>query len=179
MAKHIVKCKICGQMFDTNTIQAVKTGARRYAHATCDPDNKDFVPLVIKEAQDPDYIKLMDYIKELFGNNANYAQIKRQLKIYINDNHYTYSGILKSLVYFYGIKGNSIEKANGALGIVPFIYQDAYNYYYDLFLAQSRNEQKDISEIGNKTKEITIAPPERPIKKRFFKFLDEVINKNE
>ena len=171
---HYVICSICGKRFDRDTIQAVKTGARRYAHASCDPNNKDLVPLIIKETEDPDYIKLMDYIKQLFGNSANYAQIKRQLKIYINDNHYSYSGILKSLVYFYQIKGNSIEKANGALGIVPFIYQDAYNYYYDLFLAQSRNEKKDFSEICTKTKEITIQPPKRPVKKRFFNFLNEV-----
>ena len=179
MAKHIVKCPKCGKSFDTNIEQAVKVSARRYGHATCYPDIKDFVPLAAPQ-EDPDLTKLKEYIGQLFGKNANWAQINRQIKIYITDNHYSYSGILKSLVYFYGIKGNSIEKANGALGIVPFIYQDAYNYYYDLFLAQSRNEQKDFSEIGNKTIEITIAPPKRPIKKRFFKFLDEGdINKNE
>lgn len=175
MAKHIVKCSICGQMFNRDEIQAVRTSARRYAHAACDPDNTDLVPLVIKEANNSDYIKLMDYIKELFGDTANYAQIKRQLKIYINDNHYTYSGILKSLVYFYEVKGNSKDKANGGIGIVPFIYQDAYNYYYDLFVAQSRNQGKDVSEITSKVREISIRPPQRPIAKRFFNFLDEEV----
>lgn len=175
MSKHIVKCPKCGLMFDTNTIQAVKVSARRYGHATCYPDNTNLVPLVVKEANDPDYIKLMDYIKELFGDAANYAQIKRQLKIYINDNHYSYSGILKSLVYFYEVKGNSKDKANGGIGIVPFIYQDAYNYYYDLFVAQSRNQGKDVSEITSKVREISIRPPQRPIAKRFFNFLDEEV----
>ena len=156
-------------------VQAVKVSARRYGHATCYPDNEDFVPLA-ENQEDPDLVKLKDYINKLFGKSANWAQINRQLKIYTTENGYSYSGILKSLVYFYDVKANSVDKSNGALGIVPYIYQDAYNYYYDLFLAQSRNETKDFSGLFNKTKEITIKPPERPIKKRFFNFLNEVID---
>ena len=170
---HYVICSICGKRFDRDSVQAVKTGARRYAHASCDPTNKELVPLVVKETDDPDYVKLMDYIQQLFGDTANYAQIKRQLKIYINDNKYSYSGIMKSLVYFYQIKGNPIEKANGALGIVPFVYQDAYNYYYALFLAQSQNENKDIKEFVTKVKEVTIPLPEIKIKKRLFNLDDD------
>jgi len=173
---HYCICTKCGKRFDRDVVQAVRTGARRYAHAKCDPDNTDFVPLVIKETDDPDYIKLMDYIKKLFGDTANYAQIKRQLKIYINDNKYSYSGIMKSLVYFYEIKGNSIEKANGALGIVPFVYQDAFNYYYSLFLAQSQNANKDVIELTNKVKEVVIPPPEIKLPKRFFNLDDDKVD---
>ena len=175
MAKHIVKCPKCGKSFDTNIEQAVKVSARRYGHATCYPDIKDFVPLAVSQ-EDPDLIKLKEYINQLFGKNANWAQINRQLKIYTTENGYSYSGILKSLVYFYEIKGNSVEKSNYALGIVPFIYQDAYNYYYDLFVTQSKNENKDVKEMFSKTKEITIKSPERPIKRRFFNFLNEEEN---
>lgn len=172
---HMVICPKCGKRFDRDKCQAVKVSARRYGHATCYPDNTDFVPLA-ENQEDPELVKLKDYINQLFGKTANWAQINRQLKIYTTENNYSYSGILKSLVYFYDVKGNSVDKSNGALGIVPFIYRDAYNYYYDLFMAQSRNEKKDISsEMFTKTREITIRPPERPVKKRFFNFLNEVI----
>lgn len=164
---HPVKCSICGKVFDRDSIQAVKTGARRYAHATCDPNNKELVPLLVKE-EDPDLTKLKEYIKELFGKEANWAQIMRQIKIYTTEQNYSYSGILKSLEYFYRIKSNPIEKANGALGIVPFVYKDAYNYYYSLFIAQSQNETKDIQSITTKVKEITIPLPEINLPKRFF-----------
>ena len=60
---------------------------------------------------------------------------------------------MKSLVYFYQVKGNPISKANGALGIVPYVYQDAYNYYYSLFMAQQANKDKTLI---TKTKEINI-----------------------
>ena len=174
---HVVKCSICGASFDRDKVQAVRTGPRRYAHQLCDPNNQDLVPLAVGKTEDPDLIKLNEYIKRLFGSSANWAQIKRQIKIYTTENKYSYSGIMKSLVYFYEVKGNSIEKANGALGIVPFVYQDAYNYYYSLFLAQSQNVKKDIPNIISRVKEITIPVPKIIEKKRFFNIdKDEVTN---
>ena len=169
---HPVKCSICGKVFDRDSIQAVKTGARRYAHASCDPNNTNLVPLLVKE-EDPDLTKLKEYIKELFGAEANWAQIMRQIKIYTTEQGYSYSGILKSLEYFYKIKNNPIEKANGALGIVPFVYKDAYNYYYSLFIAQSQNENKNIKDFTTKVKEIIIPIPEIKIKKRLFNLNNE------
>ncbi len=168
---HYVICKVCGERFDRDTVQAVKAGARRYAHQKCLPDG-EIVPLPQK---DQDLTQLEEYIEKLLGKEYNRARVKKQIKDFVEENHYSYSGILKSLVYFYEVKGNSIEKANGGIGIVPFVYQDAYNYYYDLFLAKSRNEQKDIGEITSKVREIIIRPPERPVTKRFFNFLDDEV----
>lgn len=168
---HYCICPKCSQKFDRDKIQAVQVAARRYGHATCYPDNKDFIPLIKTKEEDEDYIKLMDYINQLFGKNANYAQIKRQLKIYTEENKYSYSGIMKSLIYFYEIKGNSINKANGALGIVPFVYNDAYNYYYNLFMAQQANKDKTLI---TKIKEIIIKPPKsNNIKKKLFNLGEE------
>jgi hypothetical protein len=81
------------------------------------------------------------------------------------------------LVYFYEIKGNSIEKANGGIGIVPYVYQNAFNYYYALWEAQQKIEQKVpiIQEYVPKVVEIRIPNPERKVKKKrnLFSFLDE------
>ena len=63
------------------------------------------------------------------------ARIQLQIKQYINDYNFTYSGIRKALIYFYEIKGNSIDKANGGIGIVPYVYKNAYNYYLALWQA--------------------------------------------
>lgn len=166
---HYVICTKCGVRFDRDVIQAVKDGGRRYAHYTCKPDG-ELVPLPQK---DPDLTALEEYIDKLLGKEANKARINKQIKEYTTEHNYTYSGILKSLVYFYEVKGNSIDKANGGIGIVPFVYQDAYNYYYDLFLAKNRNDNKNVQEITSKVREIVIKPPARPLNKRLFKFLDE------
>ena len=176
LMSHYVICSVCGARFDRDKEQAVKTGARRYAHYKCSP-NSELVPLPQKE-EDPDLTKLKDYINKIFGKNANWAQINRQIKIYTTENKYSLSGILKSLIYFYEVKGNSIEKSNYALGIVPFVYNDAYNYYYSLFIAQSQNENKDVQKITNRVKEIVIPLPQIILPKRFFNLDDdeEVIN---
>ena len=154
---HVVKCSICGQSFDRDKIQAVRTGARRYAHLSCDPSNTDFVPLVQKPEEDPDLKKLKDYITKIYGDKANWPLITKQIKNYTKDKKYSLSGILKSLVWFYDVKHNSVDGSNGGIGIVEYCYQDAYNYYLALFIAQEAN--KNIV-LDNEIKEVTIAPPE-------------------
>ena len=161
---HYVICSVCGKKFDRDVVQAVKTSARRYAHYTCKPEG-ELVPLPQK---DPDLDNLEKYIQKLLGNDYNKARVNKQIKDYVDKDGYSYSGILKSLIYFYEVKGNSKDKANGGIGIVPFIYKDAYNYYYSLFLAQSQNQEKDIVAITSKVKEITIPVPKIIEKKRFF-----------
>lgn len=168
MAKHIVKCPKCNKNFDTNTEQAVKISARRYGHATCYPDCTDFVPL-IKNLEDEDLTKLKAYITKIFGDNANWAMINKQIKKYKEEYNYSYSGILKSLIYFYEIQKNSIEKANNAIGIVPYCYQNAYNYYKSIFLAQQNSD----TILKNRIKEFKITIPiKKGTKKRFFKLED-------
>lgn len=177
---HPIICSICGERFDRDKIQAVRTGARRYAHASCDPNNTDLVPLIVKETkpkkeptkEQQDMKALKAYINEIYGKTANWVLITKQIKEYQKEYQYSLSGILKTLMWFYGIKGNSPEKSNGGIGIVPFAYKDAFNYYYDLFVAQSLNENVNVKELTERVKEVTIPPPAVKIKKRFFNLDD-------
>lgn len=169
-AKHMVKCPVCQQMFDLNTEQGVRYSARRYAHYKCYPQG-ELIPL--PEPEDADLKKLKDYAKQLLGKEYNAARVNKQIKDFKKEYNYSYSGMLKSLVYFYEVKGNSVDKANGGIGIVPFIYQDAYNYYLALFNAQQNNKDKDVIKYTSQIKEITIKPPVADIKKHYFKFLED------
>ncbi|MCI7444377.1 MAG: hypothetical protein MSA89_15080 [Clostridium sp.] len=93
---------------------------------------------------------------------------------YIREYQYTYSGMLKALVYFYEVKGNNKNKANGGIGIIPFIYKDAYNYYYNLWMIQQSNKDKNVIDYVPKLKEIKIPIPKKePRKRSVFTFLDE------
>ena len=154
---HLGICSKCGRQFDRDKVQAVKSGTRRYAHYECMPEGEK-VPLPQKDAENEDLAKLKDYINKLFGSSINWPLVTKQIKTFKEENGYTYSGMLKSLVYFYEVKGNHIENSKG-IGIIPFAYKDAYNYYYSLFLAQSQNEKIDFKEITSKVREITIKPP--------------------
>jgi hypothetical protein len=68
--------------------------------------------------------------------------------------------MLKTLKWYYEKEGNSIEKSNGSIGIIPYIYKQALDYYYSLYLAQQINKEKDISSfIISKEREISIQSP--------------------
>lgn len=153
MAKKICKCAICSVEFDRNSIQAVKYGARRYAHQSCYPEG-ELVPM--ENAMDPELANLKAYIDNLYGDKANHALINKQIKKFHEEEHMSYNSICKSLMYFYEIQRNPIEKANGGIGIVPFVEQDARNYYLALYMAQQATEGKSLTST---VREITIKPP--------------------
>lgn len=104
---------------------------RRYAHVECADKAEE-----VRSQEDKDKEALEQYIKQLFNEDYVNPRIRKQINDYINNYNYTYSGIQRSLQYFYEVKGHSLEKANGGIGIVGYVYSDAYNYYYNLWLAK-------------------------------------------
>ena len=166
---HKVKCIHCGQIFDRDKEPFVQVSPRRYAHKNCSLSNEERQTQLIKDQED-----LNNYIKKLFDTTYVSPRVQKQINSYVNEYNYTYSGIMKALIYFYEVKGNSIEKSNGGIGIVPYVYKDAFNYYYMLWSAQQKNEHKVIKEYVPVVKEIVIPTPKPRIKKRnLFAFLDE------
>lgn len=151
MARAMVKCIYCGEQFDRLSEPNVKIG-RRYAHQKC-YENQDAETL--KQQQDEH--DFWEYIKEIYGSDYNYISIKKQVESYIKQYNFTYSGMLKSLKWFYEIKHNDKESSNGRVGIIPYIYEEAKKYYYELYLAQQKN--KDVIGYHLITKEIVIASP--------------------
>lgn len=169
---HRVKCYYCGHTFDRDKEPFVEVSTRRYAHATCAESAKKSVA---QEALDKE--ELEKYIMGLFKTSFVDPRIQKQIKQYHDEYQYTYSGMRKALIYFYEVKGNSLEKANGGIGILPYIYKKAHDYYYALWQAQQKNDAKVIVEYVPVVKEIVIPNPERNIKKRkLFTFLDEEEN---
>ena len=165
---HIVKCLYCEKKFDRDKMPYIQVG-RRYAHQECSMTAEER-----KTQEEQDKQDLDNYIIQLLKIDYLDARIRKQIKTYIEENNYTYSGIKKALIYFYEVKGNSIEKANGGIGIVPFIYKDAFNYYYALWQAQQQNKDKVIVDYQPKVIEVVIPRPQRKVKQRqLFTFLDE------
>jgi hypothetical protein len=164
----MVTCIYCKEKFDRDKVPTIQISARRYAHKECAEKDE-----ASKTQEQRDLEALEKYIMKLFDMPYVNARIRKQLKEYQEQYNYTYSGILKTLVYWYEIKGNSTEKANGGLGIVPYIYEQACQYYYSLYLAKLANEDKDIEEYKPKVKTVEIYPPEAKTKTiRLFNFDD-------
>lgn len=166
----MVTCYYCKQSFNKKETNFKQILNGKYAHLKC-------VELEEKREK-TDAEKLDLYIMELFGLDYVTPRIRKQINQYMSEYNYTYTGILKALKYFYEIKKNNLDKSQNGIGIVPYIYNDAYNYYYALWLAQQKNENKE--QIIYRTEEIHIPIPQRKIRKRkLFSFLDEEENLNE
>ena len=155
---HYVKCPKCGETFDRDIIQAVKVNGRRYGHAKCYPDNNNFVPLVEKKISEEQKIK--NYAKSILKEQYVAARVNKQIKDFLAEG-YTASGILKTLIYWYEIKHNDISKAMGGIGIVPYVYNQALDYYYNLYLAEMANSDKDINEYRPKEILVSIDLPKK------------------
>lgn len=167
---HYVKCPKCGETFDRDIIQAVRINGRRYGHAKCYPDNNNFVPLVEKKVSEEQKIK--NYAKSILKEQYVAARVNKQIKDFLAEG-YTASGILKTLIYWYEIKHNDISKAMGGIGIVPYVYKQALDYYYNLYLAEMANVDKDIDEYRPKEIFISIDLPKKDKEVKLWEDEDE------
>lgn len=168
MAAHYVTCVYCGERFNRDKEPTIQVSARRYAHKECAEKYE-----ANKSQEEKDLEALEKYIMHLFDEPYVNARVRKQLKEYKEQYNFTYSGILKTLIYWYEIKGNSTEKANGGIGIIPYVYNDALKYYYTLYLAKLANESKDIEIYKPKEKVIEILPPKVQPKRIRLLFEDE------
>ena len=167
---HYVKWPKCGETFDRDIIQAVRINGRRYGHAKCYPDNNNFVPLVEKKISEEQKIK--NYAKSILKEQYVAARVNKQIKDFLAEG-YTASGILKTLIYWYEIKHNDISKAMGGIGIVPYVYKQALDYYYNLYLAEMANVDKDIDEYKPKEIFISIDLPKKEKELKLWEDEDE------
>lgn len=167
---HYVVCTICKKRFDRDKYPAVLVSSRRYAHAVCAGALSEEEAQKEKQRQE-----LENYIIKLFNLEHMSGKITLQINRYLQEHpEYTYSGIKRTLEYFYEIKKNPIEKANYSIGIVPWVYEDAKRYYYNQWLLSQKNSEKNIATYVPKVREITIKPPRRePRKRKIFTFLDK------
>ena len=174
----LVKCKYCGISFDRD-IEEWATVGNRYAHSSCiaarlkSLEQRKQEEELERTQNITQYHEVLDFAKNNI-ENPNYALIQKQIRDFIDNKGYSYSGILKSLVFFYEVKHNNIEQSKGGIGIVPYVYENAYNYYYNLWLAKQKNKDVEVEQYTPKVKEIVIPRPQRKVKKRpLFTFLDE------
>lgn len=165
---HKVKCCYCGSDFDRDYEPYIQVSARRYAHSKCVPQNKNY------DEQVKEYNELEQYIRKLFGDSYIDVKVKKEIMDYKRNYNYTYSGMKKSLEWFYEIKKNPIEKANGGIAIIPWIYNDALKYYYDIFIANELNKGKTFLDAYGFS-EVTISTPKKRVKKNIID-IEEILN---
>jgi len=152
---HKVICLYCQQQFDRDKEPTKQVSGRRYAHMKCWEEH-----LANMSQAEKDEIAFYEYVKNLFKEDYNYILTKKLAERYVKENNYSYSGMLKTLKWYYEKEGHSLDKSNGSIGIIPYIYKQAMSYYYALYQAQLVNKEKDVSDfIMPKERVINIEPP--------------------
>ena len=159
-----VKCPICQTSFFREQEEYIEHSGRYY-HKLCFEKKKE---------QELELQELEIYIQNLFNITYVPARIKKQIKQFVEEYKCSYSGIKKTLIYFFEIKKNSIEKSNGGIGIVPYVYQEAAQYYYNLERAQKQNEALNIDNLQINRRVVTINSPKlKPKHKKLFSIEEE------
>ena len=79
----------------------------------------------------------------------DYYMCEAQRKKFISENKMTNKGIFFTLKYFYDVKGGSWDRSHGGIGIVPFIYNEACNYW----VKKEKSDNGIIARIEQQIKE--------------------------
>jgi hypothetical protein len=155
-----VKCYYCSELVYRDKEEFGKLSSGRYAHKICFEEN---------EQATADRQKLLAYIDDLFGARVNFGITTKQIKNYIDEYGYSYSGIHGTLYYCYNIKKQEINKAQG-IGLVPYYYNEARKYWLQVQGAKTQN-----LEFRIERKTIRITPPEaKPLMRSKPLSLDEL-----
>lgn len=171
MAKHIVKCSICGEKFDINVEPYVKTSTTRYAHSTCYERVKRAEML-----SDEHNNQLDNYIKALFDYDEIPQWVQQQKKKMIAQYGYDALSMWKALTYFYEVRKEDIDKAHGGIGIIPYIMSESEAYWRNLEEAKAKNKNARKEEMVIEVDEIHIPIPDRlPMRRKIklFSFLEK------
>lgn len=131
MAKHIVMCRVCKKCFDTDVLSPdewIMPSKNFYYHTQCYKDWKD---TSTNKADDDWSLLIYDLLARDLKVSYNYHMCEAQRQKFIKENKFTNKGIYFTLKYFYEIKHNSWDKGNGGIGIVPYVYKEATEYWTD------------------------------------------------
>lgn len=150
-----VKCRVCGETFIRELTDYVKDGTNRYSHRACvEKRGAEAQAEVQAETQ------VYDYLKKIFKLQATIPTLHWQIQKFLQSG-YTYQGIYKALTYWFDVKHNKPNLTDPNIGIVPYIYNEAHNFYADLLLAQAKNDAVPIIQEQETVWEVHIPPPQR------------------
>lgn len=99
-----------------------------------------------KEKVKSDFVKLTDYVQELYGNDCNFPWIMKQIKHYKDENGFKDSGILLSLKYYVEVEGNNFNRDFGLGQVLPKYYEIAKRHYVKTIEVKKQVEAMDFDD---------------------------------
>lgn len=132
---HLVQCRLCKEKFDIEQNEFVLIGQKSYYH-------KDCYDIWIANRQNPNaaeyttdfwYESVIDYLYRDVRMNMDFMKVRSQWNHFIKpEKKMTPKGIYFALRYFYEVMGGTSSKADGGIGIVPYIYKESAQYWTEL-----------------------------------------------
>lgn len=148
------KCFYCGEILNIGVDEYAMPTPNRYAHKKCYDEN------YTGDTENID--RIYQYLKKVMFGKYNYQMCEKQREGYIKNKGYTNEGIFNALRYFYEVQHGNAKKANGGIGIVPFVYDEAKVYYETLEKRQKTLARQMKAQMKNATtKTITITHAEK------------------
>lgn len=118
------------------------------------------------------YAKVLDrknlvaYVCKLFGLKAPGPVIYAQRKTFAEKYGYTDAGMLKTLIYLYDIKKTKIDGAQERIGLIPYAYDEAQEYFKAEEFKKQEIAHKMAEAIRNQKIEIIHVKQLRPQEKK-------------
>ena len=130
----IVQCRICKQkihkkkMFEN--IDWVMPSNRQYFHKECYYNWKRKAEDIHSNDLTEDMYKnsVFDFLIRNLRIMPNFPKVHKQWNAFLKQGK-TAKGIYFSLKYYYEVMNGDISKAEGGIGIVPYVYEDAAAYW--------------------------------------------------
>ena len=165
MSGRAVKCQGCSGKFVREEGNYEKSG-KGYFHKSC------YQKMIASRAARED---LSRYCMTIFGENANFGLIGKQIKDYTTKYKYTESGIKGTLYYLTEVKKMKLNPRMG-IAIVPYHYEKARLYFERV---DSVSDLPSFNSIVEETSQVVI---EKPVnKKRYSRVvnLDDMFKEGE
>ena len=130
----MVKCPHCDEQFDRESVAFEKVG-RRYYHEDCFVEYQKAKAIEDKAKEKKKEVgnelegqrrALIAYVMELQNTNRPNGLVFKQIKD-LYEQGFSYIGMKSTLYYFHEIMGNPV--LGTGIGIVPFVYEDAIQWY--------------------------------------------------
>lgn len=124
-----VLCKYCGKEIDKGKGDIVSIPPGEYAHHDC------------LESLGPYEDRVLVYMAKILGDQMNETKIRQQYA----SMPISGKAIMATLKYFYEVKGGDANSANGGIGIVPYVKDEALSYW-----RQQTAKKKEFANLKNK-----------------------------
>ena len=104
--------------------------------------------------------ELIKYICQLYNLSEIPYAIDKQIDNFVAQLGYTYTGIQKTLYYFYELSRNNVDNHTSTIGIVPYYYEEAKKFFNTVHDSNELNKEFVLDE---KTVHVKIRPKDRRI----------------